>query len=406
MTDPSHSLDALPPPGPGSWWRALRRPGAVVFAILFTLESFARATLATVIPLQAYDLLHNTRDVSLLYTAVGIAGLLGNFAIPFLIRSMRRRWVYSLGVGGLVVTAALIATSTLAGQAAGMLTRAFAGAAISITLSLYVLDYIRRRDLVRSEPLRMMFSTVAWTGGPALGVYLHQEIGPGGAEAVSAAAALTLMGYFWYLRLTENPAVAAATRPLPSPIGGIRRFLAQPRLRLAWLIPFGRSSWWAMFFVYPPLYMVESGHSKMVGALMVSAGNALLILTPLVGRLAQRVGLRRPIVGAFLATGCCTMAAALFYDTPIAVAAALLTASLAAMVLDALGNIPFLRSVRPLERPQMATVFRTYIDLAELLPAGLYALLLTHYDIRAVFLASGAFLLVVGVVATRLPRRF
>ena len=36
------------------WLEAVARPGIGAFALLFTIESFARATLATVIPLQAY----------------------------------------------------------------------------------------------------------------------------------------------------------------------------------------------------------------------------------------------------------------------------------------------------------------------------------------------------------------
>jgi hypothetical protein len=36
------------------WLEALSRPGIGAFTLLFTIESFARATLATVIPLQAY----------------------------------------------------------------------------------------------------------------------------------------------------------------------------------------------------------------------------------------------------------------------------------------------------------------------------------------------------------------
>jgi hypothetical protein len=74
------------------------------------------------------------------------------------------------------------------------------------------------------------------------------------------------------------------------------------------------------------------------------------------------------------------------------------------MVLDGLGNIPFLRAVKPFERPQMATVFRTYIDLSDLLPAALYSVLLSFFDIRVVFLAAGLWMLVAAAVARHLPR--
>src|SRR3546814_9108732 len=108
------------------WLRTVSTPGAPVFAIMFTLESLARATLATVIPLQAYAILKDARDVSALYFGVGVIGLAGSFTLPLLIRRFRRRWVYSMAAGLTIVAALLLATGTLAGQISGMLLRAFA----------------------------------------------------------------------------------------------------------------------------------------------------------------------------------------------------------------------------------------------------------------------------------------
>jgi MFS family permease len=387
------------------WLRTVSTPGAPVFAIMFTLESLARATLATVIPLQAYAILKDARDVSALYFGVGVIGLVGSFTIPLLIRRFRRRWVYSMAAVLTIVAALLLATGTLAGQISGMLLRAFAVASANITLSLYIMDYIRKRDLVRTEPMRLMASAAAWTGGPTLGVWLYQEVGRGAPELVTICASLLLLGYFWFLRMQENPAVAAATRPPPNPFKSIRRFVSQPRLRLAWIIPFGRSCWWAMFFVYPPLYMVQSGEGDLAGALLVSAGNALLAFTPWVGRLAQRIGIRLVAMVSFLVAGLATAAATLVYGFPLGVALCLLVGAAATSALDAVGNIPFMRSVRAFERPQMTTVFRTYIDFSDLLPAGLFALLLTFYDFRAVFIAAALWMLAVGLIARYLPKR-
>lgn len=387
------------------WLRAVSTPGATVFAILFTLESLGRAMLATVIPLQAYDILQNERDVSTLYLAVGLTGLAGSFTIPLLIRRFRRRWVYSLAAGLMITAAALLATGTLLGQVTGMLLRAYAVASANIVLSLYIMDYIKKRDLVRAEPRRLMFSAGAWTLGPSLGVWMYEELGRGVPELATACASVLLLLYFWYLRLQDNPAVAPAKEPPPNPIKSIRRFLAQPRLRLAWIIPFGRSAWWAMFFVYPPLYMVQTGQGELAGALLVSAGNALLIFTPLVGRLAAKTGIRLPIMAAFAIGGAATLGAVLAYEFPLLVAALLLIGATATVALDALGNIPFMRSVHAYERPQMTTVFRTYIDFSDLLPAALFSVLLTFFDIRAVFLAAALWMFAEVFAARLLPRR-
>src|SRR5437879_11495821 len=81
-------------------------PEATTLAVMFALESVARATLATVIPLQAYAILREARDVSALFLAVAAAGLAASFAIPLLVRHIGRRWVYPLGGVCLILCAA------------------------------------------------------------------------------------------------------------------------------------------------------------------------------------------------------------------------------------------------------------------------------------------------------------
>ncbi|MGH6945703.1 MAG: MFS transporter, partial [Kiloniellales bacterium] len=330
------------------WLHRAVAPGAKVFALLFMLESVARASIAALIPLEAYRILGAAREVSFLYTLVGVIGVIGSLAIPFLVRALRRRWVYSLGAGSLMVAAGLMASDTFSGFTLGILLRVFGVACLNITLSLYVMDYIRRRDLVRSEPLRLGASGLSWTLGPWLGVALAERYGAEAAYLFSAASAAAVLAVFWLLRLQDNPAVAAATKPPPNPLASIGRFLAQPRLRLAWLIAFGRSSFWSMFFVYTPIVVVAGGESREAGAIVVSAGNAMLICSPLFGRLGARFGLRPIIVAAFLAMAGCLAAAALLVGGPaLPTAVALLAATVAASSLDAVGGIPFLRSVRP-----------------------------------------------------------
>jgi predicted MFS family arabinose efflux permease len=385
------------------WLRKVTQPGAAAFALMFAMESLARSMLAALIPLQAYAILKTARDVSLTYFTVAIAGFCISFFIPFWIRRLGRRRVYTAGAVMLILCGLCLASFTLAGQVAGMLLRSLAAASLNVTLSLYTLDYIRKRDLVRSEPLKMMMSAASWTVGPVLGIYLYRHIGHGVAEMVSAGAATVLLCYFWYLRLEAAP--TAGPRPAPNPFASVRRFVGQPRLRLGWLIAFSRSCWWTMFYIYPSIYMVQAGKGEMAGALLISLGNAVLFGTAYVGRLAQRRGIRGLIIGAFIGAGLVTLLACLAYDWPWAVAGLMLAGALCVMVLDGLGNIPFLRAVRPLERPQMATVFRTYIDLSDLLPAALYSVLLSFADIRIVFLASGLWMLVAATVARHLPRR-
>jgi MFS family permease len=388
------------------WLQALTRPGSAAFALLFALESIARAVIATVIPLQAYALLESSRAVSVAFMAVGAAGLAGSFLIPVLIRRLQRRWVYTLGGVCLVVAALLLSLGGRWSLLGGMVLRVFGVACLNITLSLYIMDWIQRGELVRSEPLRLTMAAGAWTLGPALGVWLHGRYGALAADGLSAAAALALLATFWVLRLSDNPAIAPGRRTPRSPLASIGRFLAQPRLRLAWLIAFGRSAWWGQFFTFAPLYIVISGYGELAAAALISLGNAMLFLNLAVGRFAVRFGVRLVIVAAFLLTGACSLAAALATPWPLLTAALLLAGAFGCSALDAVGNIPFLRSVRAHERPQMTTVFRTYLDMSDLLPPMLFALLLSFFGLASVFLTAGLWMLAIGLTARLLPRGF
>ena len=174
---------------------------------------------------------------------------------------------------------------------------------------------------------------------------------------------------------------------------------------VSWLIVFGRSAWWSMFFTYPALYLQDHGIDETWAGWLVGVGNLLLGLSPLVRMVAQKLGIRRPIIGAFWCGGTLTIGLVLFYDRPLIFCLLLLLAATFIVTLDSLGNIPFMRFARPRELPQLATVFRTFVDTAEFIPSAIYAVLLTMFDFRAVFVFAGLLALVVGVAATWLPKR-
>ena len=83
----------------------------------------------------------------------------------------------------------------------------------------------------------------------------------------------------------------------------------------------------------------------------------------------------------------------------------LLAGTIFAVALDAVGSTPFLRAVHVYERPQMNAVYRTYLDLSDLLPPFVYAIILGFTGLGGVFVALGVFSAVCGAIVWRhLPR--
>jgi predicted MFS family arabinose efflux permease len=307
----------------------------------------------------------------------------------------------------MMVASLALGSHLLAGQAGGMLMRNLGAAIMNITLQLYIMDHIRRNDLARAEPLRLSLSTFSWMTGPALGVWLYVNYGSWGPQIAAIAASAVLLVMFWYLRLSDQVnALPPGNLEKFNAVDNVRRFLSQPRLRLAWLIAFGRSCFWTTFFIYGPLLIVEAGLDKTLGGLMISASQAVLLTAWFSGVVARRYGVRAVIAGSFLLAAVMSASAG-FAGTsaPYAAMAFLLFGSVAASALDGVGGIPFLRAVKHRERQKMAAVYRTYIDFSELIPSFVFAFALLWLPIGIVFVILSVGLLAIGLVAWRfLPR--
>jgi hypothetical protein len=326
--------------------------------------------------------------------------------MPLLFGRFRRRWAYTIGGILLICGSLALASYTVAGQVAGVVIRNTGASIMSVTLQLYILDHIRMSELTTSEPLRLAISTFSWVVGPASGVWLYTQYGPAAPQLAAIAAALLVLSVFWYLRLHEKTTMPSGNLQSFNPLKNAARFVSQSRLRLAWAIAFGRSCFWATFFTYGPLLMIEGGLGKQVGGLIVSVSQIFLLSAFGFGALAKRFGVRRVIASCFAMIAVSSISAgALGAGSPIAAAAFLLVAALFASGIDSVGAIPFLRAVRPLERRQMTAVYRTFIEFSELIPGFVFAFALSYFDIGIVFIILGICLTSLALLVWRyLPK--
>jgi MFS transporter, ACDE family, multidrug resistance protein len=377
------------------------RRKAQAFIGLFLVPSVAQSILIAVVPLGALRLLGTARAVTLLYIAAGLAAVLARFSIPLLVQLIRRRFVLSLGATLLIVGTSLLTRGDVSAFACGLALNSFAFACIEITSNLYLLDHIPRQELRRFEPARIFACAVPVTFGPWLGVYLQQHIAIAAPFAVAIVAAILLLVLFWWLGLTE----LSSRRKPRSPMRYLPRFFAQPRLRLAWGLAGARSAWWSTFYVYTPIFAVESGLGAETGGAIASIGTAWIFLVPLWGWVGRYYGLRRLLVAGYGIAGLMTLATAMAFPLPWAGAATLVLAGFGAEMIDGAGNLLFLRAVHPYERSEMTTVFVSYRDVAQLGPPLVCAALLSVFPLPSVFAAVGLMMIGSAGLTGYIPRR-
>ena len=381
------------------------RPPLILFASLFTVAVLPRSLLVSVIPIEALVLLNNVQAVSLVYFISGIASILFSLVIPILASRFRARGLLILGAIAAIATAFLLNSHQIYLFVIGMMLYTASANMVEIALTLFIMQVVPRREIQRFEPMRVFFMVIGFLIGPWLGIVLREQISASSPYLLSGIVAVLTIVFMLLLQLHRLP--QDTSRAIPSnPVRYVQRFSAQPRLRLAWALAVGRASWWSMFFIYAPLYAVTSGLGEIIGGAIVSAGVGTVLTVHFWGWIGRRYGLRRMMFWSAMMTALAMLVLTAAAGVAWLGAALWLVAAAAVAPLDAAGNGPFLRAVRSRERPEMAGVYNTYRDVAQLMPPGIFSVVLRVFELPAVFATTALGMLGIAGLARYLPRRF
>lgn len=360
--------------------------------------------LVSVMPLLIYRSFGDAKTVSHIYFGVGIASLFVGLMVPWATRFVPRRWMLTLAGVFYFCGMMLAIFGTPHMKALALLTNAVGTVTFTVCFNACVLDYISRVELGRNEMTRLVYSGVSWALGPVLGVWLLNWWMPA-PFIVAAAFSVVLIVVFWRLRLGNGKQIARARGPAPNPLAYLVRFFAQPRLIAGWFFAVIRSTGWWVYIVYLPIYCIESGLGDQAGAVALSLSNGLLFTTPLMMRGVRRMGVRLSVRTAFAACGGLFAVGWTVSAMPWAAYGSLMAASVALVMLDVCGGLPFLMAVKPSERTEMAAVYSSYRDVSGIVTPGVAALALLIWPVSGIFAAIAGGMFVAFGVAGRLHPR-
>ncbi len=268
------------------------------FALLAGLEAAVRGTLISAMPLAVYQALGTAEATSRAYFIAGIVALIWGLMVPWATRHIPRRWMYTLGCLLYLVGMVLAIHGSGWSVSAALMFNAMATATTFVCFNAYVLDYVQRADLGRTQSLQMVYAATPWALGPMLGVWLHDVWAPA-PFLLAGGFAMALLTAFWVLRLGNGKQITRAKGPALNPLDYLGRFFRQPRLIAGWMFAVMRSCGWWVYVVYLPIYCIEAGLSDKVGGIALSITNALLFASPFMLRLVRRMSVRQSVRVAF-----------------------------------------------------------------------------------------------------------
>ncbi|VDC28028.1 MFS transporter [Pseudogemmobacter humi] len=371
----------------------------------YAVSILARSLLIAVIPAIALLRLGDAGLVSAVYFASSCLTFTISLALPRVLHRLGLRGILAAGTLSGVLCGLSFLLPGLAGLVPGLTLHVLMVLCFENASNLAALRLIARRDQPAFEARRVMLAAPAYMLGPVIGTAL-QEAGLVGLVFAAAALCACLAPLLVFMAGRG----AAAVRPAPAAPAAsgfaLRGFLSAPRLRAAWLLAVGRAMWWQMLFVYTPLMALSLGEGLAQAGIVVSLASALLLSAPLWARLTRRMGLRRFMIAAYILCGlfACLAGVLAQYSFPL-FAAAILLSALGVSAIDSVANTPFLRAVRPRDAARMVPIYNTFREVAQIVPAGVYALLLLFAEIRHIFILTGLSLAAFAWFCRFLPRR-
>jgi ACDE family multidrug resistance protein len=374
------------------------------FALLAGLEAAVRGTLISAMPLTVYAALADAQSTSLVYFIAGIVALVWGLMVPWAMRFIPRRWAYTGGCCLYLCGMTLACIGTVWSVPLAIICNAMATATTFVCFNAYVLDYVARANLGRSQSIQMVYAAAPWAIGPMAGVWLHDVWAPA-PFILAGFFALVQLTMFWVLRLGNGKQIQRAKGPAVNPLGYLGRFFRQPRLIAGWMFAVMRSCGWWVYVVYLPIFCIEAGLGDKVGGIAMSLSNTLLFAAPAINRLARKHSVRVSVRVAFGCAAILMMSAGLLAFLPWVTVVLTMSTSVFLVALDVVGGLPFLMSVKPSERTEMSAVYSSFRDVSGILTPGAAWLVLFVAPLPGIFVASGLGLLASWFVAGRLHPR-
>ena len=391
-----------------------RRPAALLvvsgragesFARLNALEGIARSILVGVIPLLALEVLGSKEMVTRAYLFASVLTLVITLNFAALERLLQRRWVVTLGSALTLLAMLILLFGEGMVMALGIGLQQAAASLFSVCLSLYIMDYIGKKELIYTETRRMLYAGIVWMVGPILGLWLWENLPGWSPFVLTIFGSAVMLGYFWYLRLGHGQAIKKAKSHSVNVFRIIPRYFQQRALRIAYWITLSRAIFWVSLFIYGPIYVVEANLPTWLAGGLLSLASALLLVSPLIRRLASWAGTRLVIQSALVLIGS-SLLMLYFIGEPQPVGLLFwVSAALGGVVVDVLGNIPFMRMVKPRERTEMTMIFSTWREGSQLLTPLLVSMVLLFAPFEVFYVLLALLLFGAGITASFLPRR-
>jgi len=260
------------------------------------------------------------------------------------------------------------------------------------SFSIIFKDTVKKSELVQKESLMYSLRNVGWFIGPLLGGLLIESYGF--VELFS----LSFLFYLLVLFICLSSKIELKKKKYKTIdsniIKNIIYYFNKKELIKSYYLGFICNFWYALIFIYFPLFIVNANLSKFwVGFFIASTQFPLIFVEFKLNWFIKKFGAKKLLITAFLYLSIITLYLFFYFDIIVAMFL-LFTSAFFIAFIEPLREIYFFKNVREIEEEKTFPVFSTSANIGSIIGKLFFSLILLIFVQEYVFLFMSLFMLI------------
>ncbi len=268
-------------------------------AYLALITGIGASLTLPILPTFIKTILNTDTSVSVFYSGMAIVMLLAALVSTYLFKKVDRAKTVKVS---LIITSAaflfLVFTTRIHALALLNSLNVIFALFIAMSLSLYVRDYAKSKNLGEEEGKYFKYSNLGYLIGPLTGGFIGAYAGYEMVFILSSLTFITAFLYFNHLHIVQDHPVLNSEDPLKNYqiVSNLKQYFSNRNRCKVFAFTLFLMIWIGFRRLYIPLYVVFSGYiESMTGVIMALAIVPLILFEVKTGEYADKHGVRKPI---------------------------------------------------------------------------------------------------------------
>ena len=367
--------------------------------IISLLSGFAIASVVTIWAIYLESFLHNASYVGFITSFLTIIGIASYVLLTPSIEKSNKINLYAITI--LIYLASYLSFAIFPNIYAVIILGLIVSLVGSLRITLFGIifrDKIRDNSVAKDEGMVYTVTNISWLIAPIIAGFIANKYGMQKVFLFASIIFFIVYILFGFFKIKDNQKAKKIDK---HPIALFKNFFKSKKRVYSYFLSGGIDFWWALIYIYIPIYIIESKFNEEVIGYFLGAVVIPLVLTEYYfGKFAGKHGFKKIFIAGYLILGVAAISA-FFISNQYMVLLVLVLASFGAGMLEPTTEAYFFDVITKKQRDRYYGTYNTTSDFSGFLGKFIPAVFLLFLPFKSIFILFGIVMFIFAILSTK-----